>query len=76
MTAPHATAAPKADTVDINNASLADLKALPGMTDANAAKVVQGRPYKDPNDLVAKKVLPEAEFAKIKDRIVAGHPKS
>lgn len=71
-----ATVAPNAAMVDINNASAADLKALPGVTDAEAAKIVQGRPYKDPNDLVSRKILPESTFSKIKDRVTAGHSKS
>jgi competence protein ComEA len=71
-----ATTAPKSAAVDINNASAADLKALPGMTDAEAAKIVQGRPYKDPSDLVSKKIMSDSEFAKVKDRLVAGHTKS
>jgi competence protein ComEA len=62
--------------VDINTATAGDLKGLPGVSDADAAKIVQGRPYKEPSDLVAKKVLSDAGFAKIKDRLVAGHPKS
>jgi competence protein ComEA len=68
--------APKAGMVDINTAPAADLKALPGMTDSDAAKIVQGRPYKDPSDLTAKKILSDAEYAKIKDRLVAGQNKS
>jgi competence protein ComEA len=67
---------PNAATVDINTASAAELKTLPGMTAANAAKVVKARPYRDVNELVSKKIVPQAEFAKIKDRITAGHPKS
>jgi competence protein ComEA len=70
------TPAPKAGMVDINKATAADLKGLPGMTDADAAKIVQGRPYKDPSDLTAKKILSDAEYAKIKDRLVAGQNKS
>jgi competence protein ComEA len=68
--------APKAGMVDINSATAADLKALPGMSDSDAAKIVQGRPYKDPSDLTAKKILSDAEYAKIKDRLVAGQNKS
>jgi len=71
-----ATVTPKAAMVDINNASAADLKVLPGITDAEAAKIMQGRPYKEPNDLVSKKILPEGVFSKIKDRVTAGHAKS
>ena len=70
------TTAPKAGMVDINSAAAADLQALPGMTAADAAKIVQGRPYKDPSDLTAKKILSDAEYAKIKDRLVAGQNKS
>jgi competence protein ComEA len=74
--APQAATAPKAAMVDINSATASDLKGLPGVTDADAAKIVQGRPYKDPSDLVSKKIMSDAEFGKIKDRLVAGHPKS
>jgi len=70
------TTAPKPAMVDINAATAADLKALPGLTDSDAAKIVQGRPYKDPSDLTAKKILSDAEYAKIKDRLVAGQNKS
>ena len=73
---PVTAAAPKAQTVDINTATAAELKALPGMTEADAAKLMQARPYRDVNELVSKKIVPEAEFAKIKDRITASHPKS
>lgn len=73
---PDAAVTPKTGMIDINSASATDLKALPGVTDTEAAKIVQGRPYKEPSDLVSKKILPEAEFAKIKDRLTAGHPKS
>ncbi len=75
-TPPMTTEAPKTQTVDINTATAAELKALPGMTEADAAKVVKARPYRDVNELVAKKIVPEAEFAKIKDRLTASHPKS
>ena len=68
--------APKTGAVDINTATAAELKALPGMTEADATKVIHARPYRDVNDLVSKKIVPDTEFAKIKDRITAGHPKS
>jgi len=68
--------APKAGMVDINTATTADLKGLPGVTDADAAKIVQGRPYKDPSDLTTKKILSDSEYAKIKDRLIASPSKS
>jgi competence protein ComEA len=70
------TSAPKTATVDINSASAADLKTLRGVTDAEAGKIVQGRPYKDPSELTTKKILTDAEFAKIKDHVVAGAVRS
>ena len=73
---PHATVAPNAAMVDINTASAADLKGLPGVTETEAAKIVQGRPYKEPSDLVSKKILSETVFSKIKDRLTAGPAKS
>lgn len=78
MAAPshQAAVAPKPAMVDINNASTADLKALPGVGDADAAKIVQGRPYKDTADLLTKKIVTDSQYAKFKDQIVAGHPKS
>src|SRR5215467_13154954 len=53
----HSTAAaPKAEPVDINSATATQLKALPGVSEADAAKIIQGRPYTDKNQLVSRKV--------------------
>jgi hypothetical protein len=43
---------------DINSASEDDLKALPGIGDAYAKKIVEGRPYKRRDELVQKRVVP------------------
>ena len=66
-----APAAAKADMVDINTASKADLMKLPGMTDAEAAKIIAGRPYKMKTQLKSGKVVSDAEYAKISDMIIA-----
>ena len=68
--------APKMDTVDINNATAAELKMLPGVSDSDAAKIIQGRPYSDKSQLVSKKVVSEPTYEKIKDHVVAKQTKS
>ncbi len=56
---------------DINRATLEELKAIPEIGEEYAAAVVKGRPYKNKGQLVARKVLPEGIYKKIKERIVA-----
>ena len=70
------TAAPKSDMVDLNTATASELKALSGLSEGDAAKIIQGRPYADKSQLVAKKIVSEATYDKIKDRVTVQHPKS
>ena len=62
------------DPLDLNTASEADLKMIPGIGDAYAKKIVQNRPYKRKDELVQKKVLPKATYDKIKDHVIAKQP--
>jgi DNA uptake protein ComE-like DNA-binding protein len=57
--------------VDINRASAAELKALPGIQDAYAVAIVKNRPYKNKKQLLSKQVIPEVAYGKIKNRIIA-----
>jgi competence protein ComEA len=61
----------KTQPVDINSASMDDLKLLPGIDDAYAQKIVDNRPYQKKDQLVSKKIIPKGAYDKIKDRIIA-----
>ena len=57
--------------IDINSASLDELKGLPGIGDTYAQKIVDGRPYKAKDELKEKKIIPGATYSKIRSLIIA-----
>jgi competence protein ComEA len=74
------TAAPKpvnpVKPVDLNNASRAELKTLPGIGDAEVDRIVKGRPYLSKTIPFTNGVLPESMYATLKSSIVVKEPKS
>jgi predicted DNA-binding helix-hairpin-helix protein len=57
--------------IDINSASRAQLKTLPGIGDAEADKIIAGRPYLSKVHLVTEAGLPLGVYLSIRRQIVA-----
>jgi DNA uptake protein ComE-like DNA-binding protein len=58
------------NVVNVNSASRGDLETLPGVTPAAARRIEDNRPYDSPHDLVRKRVVSQAEYDRIADRVV------
>jgi DNA uptake protein ComE-like DNA-binding protein len=63
------------DMIDLNSASASVLKALPGIGDAYADKIIKGRPYDRKDELLRRGILPKAVYKKMQNRVVARHTK-
>ena len=59
---------------DINSAAVDRLQSLSGIGVHYAKRIVEGRPYQHPDELVKGKILPQHAYDKMKDRIVARQP--
>ncbi len=61
--------------IDLNTATAAQLKTLPGIGDAYAKRIVDGRPYQAKNQLTSRGILPQAVYDGIKEQIIAHRTK-
>jgi competence protein ComEA len=59
--------------INVNKASREELLTLPDLTEHQADRIIAERPFNDAHDLVTRRVVPESEYDKIRDRVIAGH---
>ena len=76
-TPPHTTAKSKANAstqatlVDINTANRTELKRLAGIGDAEADRIIAGRPYLSKADLVTRGIVSPGVYESLKKRVIA-----
>ncbi len=59
------------EPIDINHASKERIAKLPGMDTTVADQVIAARPYRSTRELVARRIISQEEYGRIRDRITA-----
>lgn len=67
-------AAAAASLIDLNSASRDDLMSLEGIGEVRADAIIRARPFKAKTELVERRLIPEALYDKIADKVIARPP--
>ncbi len=59
-------------TVDLNSATKEQLMTLPGVNAQAADRIIAGRPYAHPEDLVSRHIMSRKEYERISDLLKVG----
>jgi DNA uptake protein ComE-like DNA-binding protein len=70
-TPPAAAPAPASGQIDLNSASRDDLMSLDGIGEVRADAIIRARPFKAKTELVERRLIPEALYEKIADKVMA-----
>jgi DNA uptake protein ComE-like DNA-binding protein len=65
---------PAAVLIDLNSASRDDLMSLDGIGEVRADAIIRARPFKAKTELVERRLIPEALYDKIADKVIARPP--
>ena len=63
--------APAASLIDLNSASRDDLMTLDGIGEVRADAIIRARPFRAKTELVERRLIPEALYDKIADKVMA-----
>jgi DNA uptake protein ComE-like DNA-binding protein len=61
------------ELIDLNSASKTQLISLPGIGEAYAQKIIDGRPYREKTDLVRRNIISQSTYDMISDKVIARH---
>jgi competence protein ComEA len=64
-------AAPASSLIDLNSASRDDLMTLNGIGEVRADAIIRARPFRAKTELVERRLIPEALYDKIADKVMA-----
>jgi len=61
--------APASSLIDLNSASRDDLMSLDGIGEVRADAIIRARPFKAKTELVERRLIPEALYDKLADKV-------